>query len=132
MNIKTSQDLVNQAKKEITSLSAKEVKKLIEKGDITLIDIRDIRELWKEGTIKNSVHIPRGMIEFWLDPQSSYYKEKKISDIKKIGLFCALGMRSALATKSLKEMGFDNVVNIEGGFDSLKDVGLEVIEKEKK
>ena len=132
MNIKTSQDLVNQAKKEITSLSAKEVKKMIERGDITLIDIRDIRELWKEGTIKNSVHIPRGMIEFWLDPQSSYYKEKKISDIKKIGLFCALGMRSALATKSLKEMGFDNVVNIEGGFDSLKDVGLEVIEKEKK
>ena len=132
MNIKTSQDLVNQAKNEITSLSAKEVKKMIERGDITLIDIRDIRELWKEGTIKNSVHIPRGMIEFWLDPQSSYYKEKKISDIKKIGLFCALGMRSALATKSLKEMGFDNVVNIEGGFDSLKDVGLEVIEKEKK
>ena len=58
MNIKTSQDLVNQAKKEITSLSAKEVKKMIEKGDITLIDIRDIRELWKEGTIKNSAHIP--------------------------------------------------------------------------
>lgn len=132
MNIKTSQDLVNLAKKEITSISAKEVKKMIEKGDITLIDIRDIRELWKEGTIKNSVHIPRGMIEFWLDPQSSYYKEKKINDIKKIGLFCALGMRSALATKSLKEMGFDNVVNIEGGFDSLRDAGLEVIEKEKK
>jgi len=132
MNIKTSQDLVSQAKKEITSISAKEVKKMIEKGDITLIDIRDIRELWKEGTIKNSVHIPRGMIEFWLDPQSSYYKEKKISDIKKIGLFCALGMRSALATKSLKEMGFDNVVNIEGGFDSLRNAGLEVIEKAKK
>jgi rhodanese-related sulfurtransferase len=132
MNIKTSQDLVNQAKKEITSLSAKEVKKMIEKGDITLIDIRDIRELWKEGTIKNSAHIPRGMIEFWLDPQSSYYKENKISDIKKIGLFCALGMRSALATKSLKEMGFDNVVNIEGGFDSLRNAGLEVIEKAKK
>ena len=132
MNIKTSQDLVSQAKKEITSISAKEVKKMIEKGDITLIDIRDIRELWKEGTIKNSVHIPRGMIEFWLDPKSSYYKEKKINDIKKIGLFCALGMRSALATKSLKEMGFDNVVNIEGGFDSLRNAGLEVIEKAKK
>ena len=132
MNIKTSQDLVSQAKKEITSISAKEVKKMIEKGDITLIDIRDIRELWKEGTIKNSVHIPRGMIEFWLDPKSSYYKEKKINDIKKIGLFCALGMRSALATKSLKEMGFDNVVNIEGGFDSLRNAGLEIIEKAKK
>ncbi len=132
MNIKTSQDLVSHAKKEITSLSAKEVKNMIEKGDITLIDIRDIRELWKEGTIKNSVHIPRGMLEFWLDPQSSYYQEKKINSIKNIGLFCALGMRSALATKSLKEMGFENVINIEGGFDALRDAGLEIIKKERK
>ena len=77
MNIKTSQDLVDQAKKEIKSLSANEVKKLVEKGDITLIDVRDIRELWREGTIKNAIHIPRGMLEFWLDPKSSYFKEKK-------------------------------------------------------
>ena len=132
MNIKTSQDLVDQAKKEIKSLSANEVKKLVEKGDITLIDVRDIRELWREGTIKNAIHIPRGMLEFWLDPKSSYFKEKKINNLKKIGLFCALGMRSALATKSLKDMGFDNVLNIEGGFDSLKNSGLEIIQKEKK
>ena len=85
MNIKTSQDLVNQAKKEIKTLSANEVKKLVEKGDITLIDVRDIRELWREGTIKNAIHIPRGMLEFWLDPKSSYFKEQKINNLKKIG-----------------------------------------------
>ena len=132
MNIKTSQDLVDLAKKEITSISANDAKNLNEIGEITLIDIRDIRELWNEGTIKNSIHVPRGMLEFWLDPESSYYKEKKIGEIKKIGLFCALGMRSALATKSLKEMGFKNIVNVEGGFDSLKNTGLEVVQKEKK
>ena len=132
MNIKTSQDLVDLAKKEITTISAKDAKNLSEKGEITLIDIRDIRELWNEGTLKNSIHIPRGMLEFWLDPESSYYKEKKIGNIKKIGLFCALGMRSALSTKSLKDMGFKNIVNVEGGFDSLKNTGLEVVKKEKK
>ena len=77
MNIKSSKELVDEANKEIKVLSAEEVKSSYEKGDITLIDIRDIRELWKEGTIKNSIHIPRGMLEFWLDPQSSYFQEKK-------------------------------------------------------
>ena len=77
MNIKSSKDLVDEAKKEITSFSAEEAKILYEKGEISFVDIRDIRELWKEGTIKNAVHIPRGMLEFWLDPESSYYKEKK-------------------------------------------------------
>ena len=72
------------------------------------------------------------MLEFWLDPQSSYYQEKKIGDIKNIVLFCALGFRSALATKALKEMGFNNVANANGGFDSLKKAGLPVVVKEKK
>ena len=97
-----------------------------------MIDIRDIRELWKEGTIKNSIHIPRGMLEFWLDPQSSYFQENKIGEMKNIVLFCALGFRSALATKALKEMGFENVANASGWFDALKKAGLEVIKKEKK
>ena len=74
MNIKSSQKLVEEAKKVIESINSDEVKKLNENGKITLIDIRDIRELWKEGTIKNSIHIPRGMLEFWLDPQSSYFQ----------------------------------------------------------
>ena len=132
MNIKSSQTLVEEAQKSIETLSASEVKKLLEKEEITLIDVRDIRELWKEGTVENSMHIPRGMIEFWLDPESSYYKEKKIKDIKKMVLFCALGWRSALATKSLIDMGFKNVAHVNGGFDALKKSGLKVVVKEKK
>jgi len=132
MNIKTSQYLVEKAKKKISTIQAKEAKDLYEKEEIKFIDIRDIRELWKEGTLKDSIHIPRGMLEFWLDPESAYYKERKIADIKKIVLFCALGLRSALATKSLMDMGFKNVSHVEGGFDALKSSGLEVIKKEKK
>ncbi len=132
MSIKSSQTLVEEAQKKIQTLSTSEVKSLIDKKEITLIDVRDIRELWKEGTIENSKHIPRGMLEFWLDPESSYYKANKIQDIKKMVLFCALGWRSALATKSLVEMGFQNVAHVEGGFDALKKSGFKIITKEKK
>ena len=131
MNIKSSQDLVDEAKKSIETLTSDEVKNLSKNSEITLIDIRDIRELWKEGTIENSIHIPRGMLEFWLDPNSSYYKANKIKDNKKMVLFCALGFRSALATKSLVDMGFENVAHVEGGFDSLKKIGFKVVKKEK-
>ena len=109
-----------------------EVKSQLEKKEITLIDVRDIRELWRDGTIENSKHIPRGMLEFWLDPKSSYYEENKIKDSKKMVFFCAMGFRSALATKALVDMGFKNVANANGGFDALKNVGLKVIKKEKK
>ncbi len=132
MSIKSSQTLVEEAKKKIQTLSPVEAKNLIEKKEITLIDIRDIRELWKEGTIENSKHIPRGMLEFWLDPESSYFKENKIGNIKKMVLFCALGWRSALATKSLVEMGFKNVAHVEGGFDALRKSGFNIVNKEKK
>ena len=132
MSIKSSQTLVEEAKKNIETLNSEKVKVLIEKGEITLIDIRDIRELWKEGTIQNSKHIPRGMLEFWLDPESSYYKTNKIHNMKKIVLFCALGLRSALATKTLIDMGFKNVAHVDGGFDALKNSGIKVVTKEKK
>ena len=132
MNIKSSQVLVEEANKKIKTLKASDVKQSLEKGTVTLIDIRDIRELWKEGTVKGAMHIPRGMLEFWLDPESSYYKANKIKDIKKIVLFCALGLRSALATKSLVDMGFKNVAHVEGGFDALKKSGFKTIKKEKK
>ena len=132
MSIKSSQTLVEEAQKKIQTLSPSEVKSLLEKKEITLIDVRDIRELWKEGTIENSKHIPRGMLEFWLDPESSYFKTNKIKDIKKMVLFCALGWRSALATRSLVEMGFKNVAHVDGGFDALKKIGLKIISKEKK
>ena len=132
MSIKSSQKLVEEAKKVIETINSEEVKKLSDNGKITLIDIRDIRELWKEGTIENSKHIPRGMLEFWLDPQSSYYNANKIKEIKKMVLFCAAGFRSALATKSLLDMGFKNVANAEGGFEALKNSGMKVVQKEKK
>ncbi len=132
MNIKSSKELVSEANKVIKIIKPNKVKEAIDKGEITLIDIRDIRELWKDGTIENSIHIPRGMLEFWLDPQSPYFRENKIGQAKNIVLFCALGFRSALATKALMEMGFKNVSNAEGGFDALKKSGLKIITKEKK
>ena len=132
MNIKSSQTLVDEAVKNIETLSSNEVKSLLEKKVITLIDVRDIRELWKEGTVENSKHIPRGMLEFWLDPESSYYKSNEIKDTKKMVLFCALGLRSALATKSLVDMGFKNVAHVAGGFDALKNSGIKIVKKEKK
>ena len=132
MNIKSSQDLVNEANQVIETLDSPKVKILAENNECTLIDVRDIREIWKEGTVKNSKHIPRGMLEFWLDPESSYYKENKFDSNKKMILFCALGMRSALATKSLVEMGFKNVAHVKGGFDALKKNGFEIVEKKKK
>ena len=132
MNIKSSQKLVEEANKTIETLSPEEVKILMEKNEITLIDVRDIRELWRDGTIENSKHIPRGMLEFWLDPNSSYYRENKIKDTKKMVFFCAMGFRSALATKALVDMGFKNVANANGGFDALKNAGLKIIKKEKK
>ena len=132
MNIKSSQKLVEEANKSIETLTANEIKNLVKKNEITLIDVRDIRELWRDGTIENSIHIPRGMLEFWLDPNSSYYQENKIKVSKKMVFFCAMGFRSALATKTLIDMGFVNVANAQGGFDALKNAGLEVVQKEKK
>ena len=132
MNIKSSQKLVEEANKSIETLTANEIKNLVKKNEITLIDVRDIRELWRDGTIENSIHIPRGMLEFWLDPNSSYYQEHKIKVSKKMVFFCAMGFRSALATKTLIDMGFVNVANAQGGFDALKNAGLEVVQKEKK
>ena len=132
MDIKSSQDLVDEANQIIETLEPSKVKLMIDSNECTLIDVRDIRELWKEGTVKNSKHIPRGMLEFWLDPQSSYYKENKFDQNKKMILFCALGMRSALSTKSLKDMGFKNVAHVKGGFDALKQSGCHIVKKEKK
>ena len=132
MKIKSSQELVEEAKKHIKTFSAESIKKLNESNECVLIDIRDIREIWKEGTIKDSIHIPRGMLEFWLDPNSSYYKKGKIGEKKEMILFCALGFRSALATKTLVDMGFANVAHVDGGFDALKKTGFQVIQKEKR
>ena len=132
MSIKSSKTLVDEALKLIETIDPTEAKQLQEQKKCTLIDIRDIRELHSQGGIEDAIHIPRGMLEFWLDPNSQYFKDKKINEEKKIILFCALGMRSALATKSLQDMGFKNIAHVNGGFDALKNSGIETIVKEKK
>ena len=120
MAIKSSQTLVQEALKEIKTINTDEAYELSQNDKCNLIDIRDIRELENEGRVENSHHIPRGMLEFWLDPESAYFKKGKLDPNKEIVLFCAGGLRSALATKSLKEMGFEKISHIEGGFSALK------------
>jgi rhodanese-related sulfurtransferase len=127
MNIKSSQTLVSEALKQVKTISAKEALNAFKTGNCNLIDIRDIRELQKEGQVENAKHIPRGMLEFWLDPESSYFKEGNLDINKEIILFCAGGLRSALAAKSLNEMGFKKVSHIEGGFSSIKQSEFKII-----
>tara|TARA_B100000700_G_scaffold303222_1_gene374486 strand:+ start:4101 stop:4484 length:384 start_codon:yes stop_codon:yes gene_type:complete len=120
MVIKSSQTLVQEALKEIKTINTDEAYELSQRDKCNLIDIRDIRELENEGRVENSHHIPRGMLEFWLDPESAYFKKGKLDLNKEMVLFCAGGLRSALATKSLKDMGFEKISHIEGGFSALK------------
>ena len=120
MTIKSSQTLVAEALKEIKTISKDDAFKLVNDKQCNLIDIRDIRELQKEGQIEGANHIPRGMLEFWLDPESVYFKDGKLDLDKEMVLFCAGGLRSALAAKSLKDMGFDKVSHIDGGFGALR------------
>ena len=127
MPIKSSQMLVDEALKEIKTINAEEAYKLIENNECNLIDIRDIRELEKDGRVEKSHHIPRGMLEFWLDPNSVYFKEGKLNLSKEMVLFCAGGLRSALAAKTLKEMGYEKVSHIDGGFSSLKQSQFKIV-----
>ena len=120
MSIKSSQTLVSEALKKIKTISSDEAYKKFSDKQCNLIDIRDVRELQKEGGIEGANHIPRGMLEFWLDPQSVYYKDGKLDPNKEMVLFCAGGLRSALAAKTLQDMGFNKVSHIDGGFASLK------------
>jgi len=139
MKIKSSKTLVEEALKQIKTINAQEAKKLYDKNLCTLIDLRDIRELHRDGAILNSLHIPRGMLEFWIDPNSEYFKKNmfnfsienkdKSNEKNKIVLFCAAGMRSALSAKTLQDMGFDNVAHIEGGFASMIENGFQIDKK---
>ena len=127
MEIKSSQTLVEEAEKIIENLSTEEASKILKKEIGILIDVRDIRELWKEGTVKGAKHIPRGMLEFWLDPEGSYFRSGKIDMNKEMVLFCAGGLRSALAAKSLKEMGFEKVSHIDGGFAAISQSDFKIV-----
>ena len=127
MTIKSSQTLVSEALKEIKTITPAEALKLSNEGKCNLIDIREKGELDKMGRVENSKHIPRGMLEFWLDPNSAYFKDGKLDMNKEMVLFCAGGLRSALAAKSLKEMGFEKVSHIDGGFAAISQSDFEIV-----
>ena len=127
MTIKSSQTLVSEALSEVKTITADEALKLSNEDKCTLIDIREKGELDKTGRIENSNHIPRGMLEFWLDPDGPYFKSGKIDMNKEMVLFCAGGLRSALAAKSLKEMGFEKVSHIEGGFAGISQSDFKIV-----
>jgi len=127
MTIKSSQTLVSEALSEVKTISADEALKLSNVDKCTLIDIREKGELDKTGRIENSNHIPRGMLEFWLDPEGPYFKSGKIDMNKEMVLFCAGGLRSALAAKSLKEMGFEKVSHIDGGFAAISQCDFKIV-----
>jgi rhodanese-related sulfurtransferase len=127
MAIKSSQTLVSEALNQVKTITADEALKLSNEDKCTLIDIREKGELDKTGRIENSNHIPRGMLEFWLDPDGPYFKSGKIDMNKEMVLFCAGGLRSALAAKSLKEMGFENVSHIDGGFAAISQIDFKIV-----
>jgi len=126
MNIKSSQSLVKEALKVVKTITPKEALEKLEKNQCNLIDIRDTLELQREGKIENSFHISRGLLEFFIHPESPYVKNEKLNLDKEIVLFCAAGGRSALAAKTLLDMGFDKVSHVEGGFGLMKTSGFKI------
>src|SRR5271169_5622966 len=119
---KTVKELCAEAEKEIQTITPQEAVKLKDDPGVVLVDIRDIRELQRDGRVPGALHAPRGMLEFWVDPESPYYKEIFASG-KKFMFFCAGGMRSALAAQQLQRMGFEPVCHLAGGFKAWKDAG---------
>ena len=122
---KTTGQLVAEAKQRIENLTLEQLQREMEAGGVQVLDIRDVRERQKLGWIPGSIHVPRGMLEFWLDPTSQYYTGK-VDPEKRIVLHCAGGHRSALAADVLREMGFPNVAHLEPGFNGWAAAGLPV------
>lgn len=125
-------ELVAEAEAEITTFSLDDAIRRHGDDDIVFVDVRDVRELERDGTIPGAVHAPRGMLEFWFDPESPYHKDVFGDANKTYVLFCAAAWRSALATKTLKDMGFDNVAQFADGFKAWREAGGPVAEREKK
>jgi rhodanese-related sulfurtransferase len=113
---KSSRALVAEAMAQVKTYSVQETQAKVQAGKAQIVDIRDIRELTK-GTVTDSVHAPRGMLEFWVDPESPYFKPMWQDESKEFILFCGMGWRSALTVKTLQDMGMTNVAHIEGGWD---------------
>ncbi|MEW6706003.1 MAG: rhodanese-like domain-containing protein [Pseudomonadota bacterium] len=129
---KTAQQLVREAMAEVRTLSVDEARALHGRDDVQFVDVRDVRELEREGVVPGAMHAPRGMLEFWCCPESPYHKPVFAAEGKQFVLFCAAGWRSALAAKTLQDMGMPNVAHIEGGFSAWKAAGAPVAEKPKK
>jgi len=118
--VKSVQSMVAAAKREIEEIAAADAVKLHGRDDVVLVDLRDPRERERDGKVPATFNVTRGMLEFWIDPQSPYYKEKFGED-KKFVFFCAGGLRSALAAKTAQDMGLRPVAHILGGFKAWKD-----------
>ena len=127
MNIKSIQNLVSEAMGEIKTINADEAYQKFEKNNCNLIDIREINELDNAGRVEGASHIPRGMLEVYLDPNSPIIQNGQVDKNKELILFCAGGVRSALAVKSLKEMGYEKISHIDGGFAVMSNSGFKII-----
>lgn len=123
--IKTAQQLVDEANAVVKSIDVKSAEKLVDDESVLFVDIRDIRELWREGTIPGALSAPRGMLEFWIDPDCKYHR-KEFSDGRELVLFCASAWRSALAAKVLQDMGFKHISHLTDGFSAWKAAGLPI------
>ena len=122
------QALIEGAMAQIKTISLEQASEFMSDANTVFVDIRDVRELEREGMIPNALHAPRGMLEFWVDPDSPYYKPI-FGEGKRLVLYCASAWRSALATETLQRMGVPNVCHLEGGFSSWKKAGLPIAEK---
>ena len=127
MTVKSIQTLVSEAMQEIKTINADEAFKMVENNNCNLIDIREARELEKTGSVENSLHISRGMMEIFLDPNSALFQQGKLDQNKEMVLFCAGGVRSALAVKALQNMGYEKVSHIEGGFGAMSQSKFKII-----
>ncbi|MGQ0674624.1 MAG: rhodanese-like domain-containing protein [Rhodospirillales bacterium] len=123
--VKGYRRLVDDAMARVKTLSAAEAKAMHGRADVQFVDLRDIRELQREGRVPGALHCPRGMLEFWIDPESPYHRKEFAAD-KTFVFFCAAGWRSALATQVAQEMGLKPVVHIDGGFKAWREAGAPV------
>ena len=127
MAIKSLQTLVSEVMQEIKTISADEALKMVEENNCNLIDIREGNELESTGKVENSVHIPRGKLEIFLDPNSALFQQGVLDQNKEMVLFCAGGVRSALAVKALKNMGYEKISHIEGGFGTISQSKFKIV-----
>ena len=127
MTIKSIQTLFSEAMQEIKTINADEALKMVEENNCNLIDIRESNELESTGKVENSVHIPRGKLEIYLDPNSAMFQQGVLDQNKETVLFCAGGVRSALAVKALKNMGYEKISHIEGGFGAISQSKFKIV-----